>query len=86
NAQGKHVGGQGLQVKLEGKDAAGKPLPANFFPIQYRLEGGRVDDDPNTWQGVNLPLEKLGVGDGATITRIVFQYLLLVKDGGGVSI
>lgn len=86
NAQGKHVGGQGLQVKLEGKDAAGKPLSPEFFPIQYRLEGGRVDDDPNSWQEVKIPLEKLGIGDGATITKITFQYQRLGKDNAGVAI
>lgn len=84
---GKHTGGQSLQVKLEGTDAKGKPLSGqSYLPINQYLKGGSVDDAPNTWQEVNLPLQRLGMGDCATITKIIFQYQRLGNPRAGAAI
>lgn len=88
NALGRHVGGQSLQIKLEGANAAGKPLASNgFIPTQSHLDGGRVDDDPATWQEVSIPFRELGITDAATISKIIFQYQKLgdIRDGAVIK-
>jgi hypothetical protein len=73
-------GGQRLRVALQFRDADGKELPRAHVN-KPRIEGGRIDSDPQTWQRVCVPFSSNVPQGAAKLDRVIVQLCDLPQDG-----
>lgn len=72
---GQAVPGHNIQVELKGLDASGKKRDGKMVGTRsYISPGGGTDNDPQTWQTVALPLERLVKSDTEAITDLTIQF------------
>jgi hypothetical protein len=73
---GAHKGEQSVQVKVDFRVAGGAAWDGGpFIGMGQYIEGGLVDDDPETWQKVQMPLRRMLAGKEADrLGGVWFQY------------
>jgi hypothetical protein len=73
---GTHKGEQSVQVKIDFRTAGGTEWDGGpFIGMGQYIDGGMVDDDPDTWQKVQIPLRRLLAGQQADrLGGVWFQY------------
>ena len=53
----------------------------NAYTATTLLDGGKIDDDPWTWQTVRVPFKDLIPGNALKIKRFIFQIMDMPQDG-----
>ena len=72
-------GRQRLRVEAVFEDADGKELRQRFD--KPNVEGGRIDDDPWTWQRASVPLSSSIPPGAAVLQRLVLRLADMPRDG-----
>ena len=72
-------GRQRLRVEAVFEDADGKELRQRFD--KPNVEGGRIDDDPWTWQRASVPLSSSIPEGAAVLQRLVLRLADMPRDG-----
>jgi hypothetical protein len=73
------MGRHRLRVEALFKNADGKEMRVRTE--KPNVSGGRIDDDPWTWQTVRVPFSSLVPGGAVALQRFVMQLLDMPADG-----
>ena len=81
-------GGQGFQIALTFLLADGTTKSGPY--VTPAVEGGRIDDDPDSWQAARIPLRRLLPKDppsaATAVTGVSVQYKALLADRTGLLV
>ena len=81
-------GGQGFQIALTFRLADGTEKRGPY--VTPAVEGGRIDDDPDSWQAARIPLRRLLPKDppsaATAVTSVSVQYKALLADRTGLLV
>ena len=75
------VGRQRLRASAVFKNADGSEDRPKLDKVKVIVDGGKIDDDPWTWQTVRVPLSKHIPENAVEIKRFIFQILDMPQDG-----
>ena len=75
------TGRQRLRASVLFKTADGGEDRPKLDKVKVLVDGGKIDDDPWTWQTVRVPLSKHVPENAVEIKRFIFQILDMPQDG-----
>ena len=75
------TGRQRLRASTVFKNADGSEDRPKLDKVRVIVDGGKIDDDPWTWQTVRVPLSKHIPENAVEVKRFIFQILDMPQDG-----